>query len=262
MVLSSQPNLVVSGQHSQRRMLQIPVEHLAVPDATPRRALAVTVSRELPLAGVLGRLVEGLPMQPEPPPAEAEHLARSTVELVRGLIATVVGDERPACQAREPTLQLHVVDYLRMHWHEHDLTAERLAAAHHISTRQLYGCSPRRASPSETGCANDGSWPAARSSPGPGRLSFPSPPWEGGGAFLTRPTSAARSRPPSASRHCSGACSRSTTDKSRPSGLSGASGTRRPKSTPSRRRLEQRPQRHVVLVGGHAGSQDLVNPVQ
>lgn len=138
MVLSSRPSVIVSGEHSQRRMLTIPVGYLAVPESTLRSALAVPVSRELPLAGVLGRFVEGLPLQPDLPRSEGDHLARAAVDLVRGLIATVVGDAHPAREAREVTMQLHVADYLRLHWREHNLTADRVAAAHHISTRQLY----------------------------------------------------------------------------------------------------------------------------
>ena len=138
MVLSSRANTVVSTRGTHRRMLQVPLEHLGVPDAVLRDALAVPISRDLPLAGVLGRLVEGLPLQPDLRPTEGEHLAQAALDLVRGLIATVVGEEPQIRRLPEAALQLHVADYLRQHWQEHDLTADRFAAAHHISTRQLY----------------------------------------------------------------------------------------------------------------------------
>lgn len=138
MVLSSQPSVVVSTHDTQRLMLQIPVEQLALPDRVVREAMAVPLSRQLPLAGVLGRYIESMPFQPDLSYGQGEHLARASVELVRGLIATVADDAAPARDAREATMQLRVVDYLHRHWQDHDLDASRLAAVHHISTRQLY----------------------------------------------------------------------------------------------------------------------------
>ncbi|MGX6604031.1 helix-turn-helix domain-containing protein [Micromonosporaceae bacterium Da 78-11] len=135
---SSHPSVVVSEQHDQRQVVRIPTAHLAVPDQALRHALAVPVNSETPLAGVLARFVDGLTSLQDIRRPEAEHLARATVDLVRGFVSTAVGDERRAQQAQDATLQLHVIDYLQRHWHEHDLTADRLAAVHHISTRQLY----------------------------------------------------------------------------------------------------------------------------
>jgi len=138
MVLSSQPSVVVSAHDTQRLMLQIPVEQLALPDRVVREAMAVPLSRQLPLAGVLGRYIEGIPLRADLSYDQGEFLARAGVELVRGLIATMAGEASPARQSREATMQLRVVDYLHRHWQDHDLDAARLAAVHHISTRQLY----------------------------------------------------------------------------------------------------------------------------
>lgn len=135
---STKPSLVLSDGNGHQDVVQIPVPHLAVPDAALRQALALCLGPELPLAGVLGRFIDSLTTVPEMHPAEAAHLARATVDLVRGLITTAVGDPRPARDSLDATLTLRVTDYLHANWREHDLTAERLAVAHHISTRQLY----------------------------------------------------------------------------------------------------------------------------
>ena len=70
--------------------------------------------------------------------AKAEHLARVAVDLVRGLVTTVLDNARPIGGTHDATLTLRLNDYLRVHWPEHHLTADRLASAHQISTQHLY----------------------------------------------------------------------------------------------------------------------------
>lgn len=106
-----------------------------------RQALALRLGPELPLASVLSHFVESLTTVADVQPAEAEHLARVAVDLVRGLVTTVLAAPSPEhdlLDGLESTLTLRLVDYLRAHWPEQDLTADRLASALHISTRQLY----------------------------------------------------------------------------------------------------------------------------
>jgi AraC-binding-like domain len=138
LVRSTQPSLVLSDQSNHEDSLQIPLQHLALPEPLLRQALAQRLGPELPLAGVLGRFIDSLTTAPDVQPAEAEHLARVAVDLVRGLVTTALGDSRPARDALDATLTMRLVDYLHAHWHEHDVTADRIASAHHISTRQLY----------------------------------------------------------------------------------------------------------------------------
>lgn len=168
-----------------------------MPETVLRRVPAVPVSSDVPLAGVLARFVNGLPLQPGQQHAEGEHLGWAAVELVRGLVATVSGEERPARQAPEGSLQVQVTDYLPRPWHEHDLTADRLAAAHHISTRQLH----RLLAAEEISL---GDWVRERrleacreelARPGPAaRCQLPRS--DGGGASRTRPASGGPSERP------------------------------------------------------------------
>lgn len=138
LVASGQPSAVRSTRRSSTDVLRIPAELLAVPEAALRQVTARRLGPELPLAGVLGRFVDDLATVPDLGPVEAAHLARPVVDLVRALVAVVVGDPVRARESLDATLPVRVVDYLRAHWHERDLTAERIAAAHHISTRHLY----------------------------------------------------------------------------------------------------------------------------
>ena len=138
---STKPSLLRSDQHSYQDVIRIPVQDLALPEQVLRQALALRLGPELPIAGVLGRFIDSLTSVTDVQPVDAQYLARAAVDLVRGLVTTVQSDSRPPAPARDAldaTLTLRVIDFLRMHWREHDLTADRVASAHHISRRQLY----------------------------------------------------------------------------------------------------------------------------
>lgn len=135
---STQPSVIISGHHSRCLVVQIPAPLLAVPEATLLGAVARRVSPEVPIAGVLGRFVRDLATLPTLEAVEAEDLARPTVELVRALIATVLGDKNRPRESLQSTLQALLTDYISAHWHERDLTVSRLAAAHHLSPRHVY----------------------------------------------------------------------------------------------------------------------------
>ena len=135
---STRSSMILSPDRSQHHLLRIPTQLLGVPETALRQAVAVPLGPELPIVGVLGRFVDDLVSLPNVKPAEAEHLARPATELTRALIAVISDDSRRARESLDATLQLRVGDYLLAHWHELDLTAERIATAHQISTRHLY----------------------------------------------------------------------------------------------------------------------------
>ncbi len=71
------------------------------------------------------------------PPAAAAMLGRATVQLVRALIATAADDIRQH-EALHATLFLRITMYIDAHLHDRELNVDRIAAAHNISSRQLY----------------------------------------------------------------------------------------------------------------------------
>jgi AraC family transcriptional regulator, positive regulator of tynA and feaB len=73
----------------------------------------------------------------ELPPDAAAMLGRATVQLVRALIATAADDVRQY-EALHATLFLRITMYIDAHLHDRELNTDRIAAAHHISSRQLY----------------------------------------------------------------------------------------------------------------------------
>jgi AraC-like DNA-binding protein len=69
--------------------------------------------------------------------ADLAAFEAATVELIRAVIATRVDD----VPAREPvgnTLAYQIMEFIRQHLTDHDLTAAKIAQAHHISVRHLY----------------------------------------------------------------------------------------------------------------------------
>ena len=71
------------------------------------------------------------------PPAAAAMVGRATVQLIRALIATAVDDVRQH-EALYATQLLRITMYIDAHLHDQKLNADQIAAAHNISTRQLY----------------------------------------------------------------------------------------------------------------------------
>jgi AraC-like DNA-binding protein len=72
-------------------------------------------------------------------PDAAQAVAQPSVQLVRALLAVHAGENDGV--ARDPlnaALALRVQQYVRDHLHERDLTAKRIATAHHVSVRHLY----------------------------------------------------------------------------------------------------------------------------
>lgn len=70
--------------------------------------------------------------------AAAASLGTATLALARALVASVAGDDRLAREASEDILLQRVRAYVRSNLADGDLGASRIAAAHHVSVRQLY----------------------------------------------------------------------------------------------------------------------------
>ncbi|MFG2883228.1 helix-turn-helix domain-containing protein [Streptomyces sp. NPDC048297] len=118
---------------------RIPVAELRLPDAVLRevtaRALGGGDSAVELGASFLSRLAATPDLHTGP---AAEHLAVTTLEMVRAVIADACDLEVAARAAREETLGPRILEYLRQHLTDRDLTPSAVARAHHISLRHLY----------------------------------------------------------------------------------------------------------------------------
>jgi AraC-like DNA-binding protein len=70
--------------------------------------------------------------------AGGEAVAQPSIELVRAVITTHMCDQRLAREPLDTTLTLRIMEYVREHLSEHDLSPQRIAHHHNISVRHLY----------------------------------------------------------------------------------------------------------------------------
>lgn len=118
--------------------VKIPLEELALPHATIRNAcIGIAASPVHPVfAHHLLSLARQAPRL-EGGPSSA-LLGTATVALARALICSAAEDSRRTDEAMADSLLVRVQAYVQAHLTDPGLTPERIAAAHHISLRQLY----------------------------------------------------------------------------------------------------------------------------
>jgi len=65
-------------------------------------------------------------------------IATATIELLRALIVSAVGNDLHVDDTWNETLYTRITAYIGQHLHDHDLCPEKIAAHHNISVRTLY----------------------------------------------------------------------------------------------------------------------------
>jgi AraC-like DNA-binding protein len=97
------------------------------------------LERRAPVAGLAAtyfrRLAARLDVFDRP---DADAISAPSIELVRALITTHLDARELGKDAMHATLQHRILEYLRAHLYEPDLSAAQVAVEHHISVRQLY----------------------------------------------------------------------------------------------------------------------------
>jgi AraC-like DNA-binding protein len=135
------PYTLLNDEGIHQHFFRIPRAALALPSAAIRQVAALRFSAEEPLTDLTStyfrRLAAGPLSSSEPATWSAMAVIRPSIELLRALITTRL-DARAARQPLHETLELRIREYIRAHVSEADLSAARIAAAHHISVRHLY----------------------------------------------------------------------------------------------------------------------------
>ncbi|MDQ1655559.1 MAG: hypothetical protein QOD41_642, partial [Cryptosporangiaceae bacterium] len=136
---ATMPYTLLNDRGIDHHYFRIPRTDLALPCGAISRVIAVRLGSGNPVAELaatyLGRLAGD---QTIPRLANGDALGQPSIELVRALIATQQSDSRLAGEPMQATLELRIMQYLRAHLAEHDLTAARIAHEHNISVRLLY----------------------------------------------------------------------------------------------------------------------------
>jgi AraC-like DNA-binding protein len=122
-----------------KHFLRIPRAELALPDAVIRAATAVTFGAGHPVAGLaatyLAHLLENHELREG---RFAESVAQPTVELIRAVISIRTSDAGISAEPLYTSLPVRIMEYLREHLADADLSADTIARAHNISVRHLY----------------------------------------------------------------------------------------------------------------------------
>ena len=136
---STAPYTLLSETGVSGAFFRIPHAALDMPHNMIRAACAESLCPGHPVASLTSHYIRRLAADPElSTAANAELIARPSMELVRAVIATHLEADRFAAGPLVATMQLRVLEYIRGHLDDPGLCAEQIAAAHYVSVRYLY----------------------------------------------------------------------------------------------------------------------------
>ncbi|MET0704384.1 MAG: helix-turn-helix domain-containing protein [Mycobacterium sp.] len=137
---STAPYSLINDHGVRGEIFRIPQSALALRHDDVRKACGTVLSPGDPLTSLtydyLRRLVADPAILTAP---NSDLVARPSIDLVRAVIATHLGAAKPAAEALANTLLWRILQYTHRHLRDPDLSPERIAAAHFISVRNLYG---------------------------------------------------------------------------------------------------------------------------
>ncbi|HEY5836482.1 helix-turn-helix domain-containing protein [Streptomyces sp.] len=136
---TTEPYTLVNENGIHQHYFRIPRRELALPASAISKVTAVRMGRDHPVADLASTYFARLAdTQLRMDRQQVGAVGQPSVELLRAVIATYLGDARLAQEPLEATLQYRIMEYMRAHLAEHDLSAARIARTHHISVRHLY----------------------------------------------------------------------------------------------------------------------------
>jgi len=136
---STTPYTLLDGDGIRQHFFAIPTADLALPRDAVKELAAVTLSPRHPVADLAAAYFGRIAARPDifaQPGSDA--LGHPSIELVRALITTHLDASALGKQPLHATLQLRIIEYMRAHLSDPDLSPAQIASAHHISVRHLY----------------------------------------------------------------------------------------------------------------------------
>lgn len=136
---TTSPYTLLNDNGIHQHYFRIPRTLIALPVDAINRVTAVRLGPENPIAPLAAAYFTRLATDETlRAPRVADTLGQPSIELIRALIAAQLGDARLAADSGQETLLLRVLEFIRAHLGESDLTPARIAMAHNISVRRLY----------------------------------------------------------------------------------------------------------------------------
>jgi AraC-like DNA-binding protein len=133
------PWVIFDGNGIRQHKFRIPLDRLALPADAIRRVCAVSLSPGHPIADLAAAYFQRLALRPGvyDRPGGAV-VSQPSIELLRAVITTHLDVAELGNEALHATQFVRIMEYVRSHVREPDLSAGRIAAEHHVSVRQLY----------------------------------------------------------------------------------------------------------------------------
>jgi AraC-like DNA-binding protein len=137
---TTRPYSIANPGLTELHYFQVPRSALALPSRTLDEVLGARIGADNnPLAAVVAPFLTSLGRGDVlDQPRAAELVVAPALELVRALLAVHVHDDDLAREPLDRSLTLRVQRYIADNLGSRDLNAETIAAAHHVSVRQLY----------------------------------------------------------------------------------------------------------------------------
>ncbi|WAZ26327.1 helix-turn-helix domain-containing protein [Streptomyces cinnabarinus] len=136
---SAAPYTLVFDEGVDHHFFRIPRAALALPERLLRDATAVRMDSQNPVAGLAFTYFSQLAVTEElHEGSQAAAVVEPSIELIRAVVASHMGNSGVAKVPLEATLSLRITQYIRTHLSDPDLSAAHIAAAHTISVRHLY----------------------------------------------------------------------------------------------------------------------------
>ena len=136
---STAPYTLVDGDGIRQHFFRVPLSRLALPHDTVRDVAATRLSPGHPVAELAATYLNRLASQPTLFDASgADAVGQPSIELIRAVITTHLDAAEMGTGPLRGSLSLRILEYVRAHLGEPELSAAQVAAEHHVSVRHLY----------------------------------------------------------------------------------------------------------------------------
>lgn len=133
------PYTLLNPHGIHQHFFRVPVSDLQLPGAVLGAVTAVRLDGRRPLARVTASHLRQLAVNADDlTDRETARLAEPSLALIRALLASQTDRLPTAREHLERSLELRVIEFVRAHLGDHDLSPARIAHAHHVSVRHLY----------------------------------------------------------------------------------------------------------------------------
>lgn len=133
------PYTLLNDRGIHQHYFRVPIGALELPGRALEAVTAVRLDGRRPMARATAAYMSHLASTlSELSAAEAAQAAAPTIGLVRALLTAQLHESSLHREHLADSLETRVLEYIRVHLADQNLSARRIAAAHHISVRHLY----------------------------------------------------------------------------------------------------------------------------